>query len=218
MAKYNGRKRAYRKKKQPTVKQVAARVGKLEADVETKMFPYMNVQACNAYPSASLLADLPQGLTTYTRVGDDINLQRLDMNIFITKAPAALESKYRVMLFWDLQTNGAFYSLLSSVGGSNNSVLEDSVITDPWICPHNPVTSARYKIIYDKLFHLSSDDMNIYKNINIKKSFNLRNLKIRYSSPANGVANIVSRSLNFVIYGNDNSPQKTGFQLYYKDA
>ncbi len=155
----------------------------------------------NLSPIIIQLTNIAQGDTGETRDGSQVKLSAFLLKFDICGNVNSTNTLVRVMLVWDKQTNQAIYG--------SGDLLEDT--TDVLIIqsPYNLDNKWRFKVLYDKVFRLSSASNNA---ISIKKYFKMSR-KIRFDNSTSAIADLTSGSLSLVFFGNQstNKPVITYF-------
>lgn len=210
-------------KKKVTNKELSKRITRLEHSDELKHVVRGVAQGTvSGTGDYYLLNGISTGDDHDNRVGQEICAKYLNVQMHIINPLASTATvKYRILLVWDKQCNGAAPQLLTSV--SDDAVLDDSttsLISQDWLSPHNYAAKERYVILMDKSVALnpSSDTKN--NDYLIKKNFNLHGAICKYTGTSSAVTDIVTRSLGILIY-RDGSPTATfGFvsRFWYTDS
>lgn len=144
------------------------------------------------------------------------------MKLLITRSISTTPesgARIRLLLFWDLQTNGAASPAFTSISSLTEGLLDDSVITSRTICPRNYRTKDRYNILMDKLVIMNLDDVGTNLQKLIKKNIALSGAKIKYSDSGVTVASQPSRSLQMFALTNAANliNAQWSFRFWYTD-
>lgn len=222
---YNRKKSTRRKRRTPqnrgpTTKQLAVRIKKLEHTGELKCKHFNDASPATVSGLLLSLSGLAQGDDVDQRIGEEVTAKYLNMRLRFTKTASPNSSMYRVIVFWDKQTNGIGPYQLTSIS-SVDGLLDNSVVTNGIMAPHNYRTKNRYKILMDKTYTLNAQSSSMVPYLNIKRNFKLGGAKIKYSSSGGTYTSIPSRSLWYIILsdaqGLADAYQHT-FQVWYTDA
>lgn len=206
------------KKKGPSNKQLATRVKKLEHATELKYRDY-STSVTWASPGISFLpCVMDQGDDFNQRVGEEINAKFANFKFFVRHAIGANPDSYRIIVFWDMQTNGVGFTPLTSISPSLG-LLDDSVIANPLLAPHNYRCSDRYTILHDKVRHINPQSTNTVWEKIINKNIKLSGARIKYSGSGGTVADLTSRALSVYCYSNTTlSLSQISVRFWYTDA
>lgn len=204
------REREMHTKKQPTTKALAKRVKRLERLPELK---YELVGINYTYPAGTTgdvlnLTTLSQGDDQDNRVGNEVIAKYYNMRIRMQKGYGFTGQSFRTIIYWDTQLNQTGVPYESGTTGEiGETLLDFSLGSSPMFQLHNPRTSQRYKVLYDKVYtfpnYLDADLQYKYVNLN----FNLHNARIKFADSANDSSGLVSRALLMMIIGNGSGGQ-----------
>lgn len=215
--------RRTRRKRVPTNKALSTRIKKLEHQEEMK---YIDIQNSTAPIVSSggvplVLSVIAQGDDINQRVGEEVTLHSLRCDIILRHIATTTTSLYRMLIFYDLQTNGiGFVPFVSALGGAaNTGLIDDTTITSLFNAPLNYRTKDRYRVLYDKVFVINPASSAVDSNIHIRKFIRLSNAKHKYSSSAGSIAAIPSRSICYFLFGSGaTDTQVSTFRLMYTDS
>ncbi len=145
--------------------------------------------------SQVLLTSIGTGDNRQDRTGDQITMRSLKLNFNVTVG--AIESIFRVIVFWDRQTNGAV-PLLADVL-ANTAFPTTSVM--------NVDNIKRFRVISDRCMRMNT--LGDHPAVCVRRRYKLRH-KIRFDGGGIAVADIVSGAL-YALYlsdqvGGANSP------------
>jgi len=210
-------------KKVPNNKQLATRVKKLEKSEELKYID--NYSTLDADTGLLFnLTSIGQGDDFNQRVGEEIVAKYLNFKCFLTRSPATnvlSALSVRLILFWDMQTNGANPDMIASTSTLTGALLDDSTCTNLMLCPHNYRTKHRYHILMDKLVIINFNDIGSNCQKKVKKNLNLGGAKIKYSDSGSGISSQTSRSLHMFALSSATALMPTPrwfFRTWYTDA
>lgn len=239
--KRNYRRRRVAKKKVPSNKALAARIRKVEAKEELKYFDtYVSTASIDSATGAAYTNVMQRGTAINNRVGDVVYPTSCHWWLQIKTNPNnASTVQFRVMIFWDAQCNGAPPTLIGSPSGTTPPLLDLATITDPTFAPVCLQSRKRYKVIYDKVYSLTPNNvtassitnnlsatatdtastMNVLsKRVNIRKRLGR---VIKYAANNGTYVDIVSNCLWLFMISDQASNAPTvevATRLYYKDA
>lgn len=198
------KRRRPQKKRGPTTKQLATRIKKLEHTEELKYIDYLDTAALAVAGTNKCYSLLGQGDDFNQRIGEETRVKYLNCHLRFTKAASANSSQIRIILYWDMATDGLGPTLLASsfIGAG---LLDDTFITTKIMSPHNYRTSDRYKILYDKTIYLNPDSSSVVINRMIKINRKLGGAKIKYADSGSTVTSIVSRALNMCFFADSSA-------------
>jgi len=218
------RKRTYRRRqpKRYQPKNLDRRIKKLEHTQELKYVDYVDTTAITTTGVVIPLSILAQGDDADDRIGEQVTAKYMNMKFRLTKSVASANVNIvRVLVFWDLQTNGVGPIQFTSTS-PNTGLLDNLTITDRLLSPPNYRAKERYKILYDKVFIDNAQSSAMTEAKFIRRNFKLGGAKIKYSDSNGNTASLVSRSLWFMILGNTASTTETApgnsFRFYFTDA
>lgn len=100
--------------------------------------------------SITNLSDMGQGDTAILREGDKVRLKNLELRLAVTADDAT--NIFRCVVFRDISSNGSAPTVSNLLGGVQQSM-------------NNVNVSARFKILYDRTFYLSTSGSNVIKGI-----------------------------------------------------
>lgn len=193
------------KKKVPTNKNLAIRVKKLEHTEELKYKDINN--SVNWYGNTNTcvyLSSISQGDDYNQRVGEELTAKYLNFKLKMDKGASADFQNHRIILFWDKQANGRAPEPLASTSLSEG-LLDDTVITDLMLSPHNYRTKQRYQILVDKVVKVNPLSTAVLDSRIFKRNLSLGGAKVKYSDSTGNISSASSRSLVAFITGGGNS-------------
>jgi len=205
----------------PTTKVLATRIKKLENTIETNYKDVYNVLSPDVSGGGVplVISLLPQGDDFNERKGEVVTLRKAHFNVNLTHASAVTApSIFRMIVFWDLQTNGQGFVPFITTGLPVEALIDDTVIVDKMLAPLNERTKQRYKVLMDKTYVLNTIYTGLANSINIQKTFSLSNAKQQYSSSGGNIGNCPARTLCYYLYSNRADTQTTAVRFWYKDA
>jgi hypothetical protein len=208
------------KKPAPSTKVLATRIKKLENTIETNYRDYYNNTTDPLYSSGGvpiIISVIPQGDDFNQRKGEQVTLTKVKVRLSLTNPISTTSVQFRVLIFWDLQTNGLGFFPWASVSFTDG-LIDDNTITNPLIAPLNERAAQRYKVLIDKIIVINPDSSATTKNLVFQKTFSLSNAKQLFATSAGNIAAIPSRSINLFFYSNKTAVQQTAIRLWYKDA
>lgn len=196
------------KKKVPNNKQLSRRIKKLEHSEELKYDD--DYDAATVYNNSSflLLNNIGQGDDYNQRIGEEIVSKFLNIKFRIGRTASIDAITYRVMVFWDLQANGAAPTLYTSTS-LTTGLLDNSLVSIPSMVPHNYRTKDRYHILFDKTYVNNAESSATIKWMQINKNFKLGGAKVKYGTSGNSIAAIASRALYFFCMAHTSSATDT---------
>jgi len=199
------RKRKFVKRKRvPTNKQLATRVKKLEHTEELKYLDSFDASVLTTTGFILHLTGIAQGDDFNQRVGEEVISKYLNMKLRLSKTASINSPQIRCIIFWDMQNNGVGPTLFTSTS-LVEGLLDNAVITNTMLSPHNYRTKDRYHILWDKHITFNPDDVTANQTINYKKNIKLSGAKIKYGTSAGSIAATVGRALYFGIFGTTSS-------------
>ncbi len=168
-------------------KRAAHQVVKLYVNTEKKFNDTAFVTTVSSTASIFTIADLVQGLTAITRVGDQVRWVNMMYNMTIKMHASATETNLRLMLILDRQPNNAVATVAQ--------VLETSSVTGL----REINTGKRFYVYHDKVFSMSSAgetalSEQYYRKINVKTEFNAN---------AGTVADISTNNIFFLLISDE---------------
>lgn len=208
-----------RKKPKPTTLQLQHQINRIKHQDELKYDDVYNTTALATTGTLLTLSSIGQGDDFDQRVGEEVLLKYLNMTLKFVHPAGTGGDFIRCILFWDLQTNGTGPVLFSSTS-LNTGLLDDSVISNGVISPHNYRTKHRYKVLMDKCLTINPASSAVEPQLVFKKSISLHNARIKYSDSGATIASIVSRGLCFAILctASTTAVPALGFRTWYIDA
>lgn len=218
------RKRKYVKRKRvPTNKQLATRVKKLEHTDELKY--HDTVYTASVYNNTTtfvLLSNMGQGDNVEERLGLEATAKYINFKIRLIKSASIYPALWRIIAFWDVQANGAAPGLLASANPSTG-LLDDNIIGNVLLAPHNYRTKERYKVLMDKQYTQNPYEPTVLETMNIKKNFKLGGAKLKYGDTGTTVNNQASRALYvWAVNANDSGSANANWiltaRLWYTDS
>lgn len=222
-----GSKRKFRKKaRKPTVKTLTRRVNKLERQPEIKYRDlFTGVVGTSTADQTFVVNVLAQGDDFNQRVGEEVIAKKMMLTYSYVHqaATAGGLSTFRLVVFWDKQTNaGTNYAAYTGAAPTNtvlaSALLDNTIIAGFWQSPFNERTKDRYVILYDKVHEINSDDVAAAKRVDVKKTFMLRDKKIRYGSSDGTIVGIPSSSLNVMYIANNATDSlSVGTRFFFDD-
>lgn len=219
---YTRKKRTFKRRpaqpRRQRPKNLDRRIRKLERADELKYHDVLNTTALGTGTLLSLNL-IPQGDDFNNRVGEEITSRYLNMKLRFTQPASTDSSNIRTILMWDKQANGASPVVYTSTNMATG-ILDDTLINYPTLSPHNYRASERYTVLWDKTFVINPESSAVQKIITVKKNFNLKQARIKYSGSGSAITDIASRNLVFLIIGTATStaaPVLT-FRHWYTDA
>jgi len=195
---YKRPKRKNRRRKprthRPPYQRLETRVRKLERSNELK---FTDTYSTTAPVSTGVLicpSLLAQGDDSTNRLGEEITNKYLNMMIRWIHPLGNVPEQLRVLVFWDMQVNGAGADLATSLA---TSVLDNSVVATLLLAPHNYRTKKRYKILHDKVYVIDPDSTGTDKIRFIRRNFNLHNARTKYNVGGStiNISTITTRAL-----------------------
>lgn len=212
------------KKKVPNNKQLAVRIKRLENTAELKYDDSYNSSTWTNNVTVLNVTGIAQGDNINERVGEELTAKYLNIRIRNVKTPDPAAAYYRVILFWDKQSNAGPPVLYVGAGlaNANTALIDDSVVSDQQVAPLNYRTKQRYHVLWDKMYAL-----NPYGGLTSNfahdkvKNFNLGGAKIKYGG--NASTDLTSRALYFFYTNTHGSPSvntsdRVGIRFWYTDS
>jgi len=147
-----------KRQKVPNNKQLSTRLKKLEHATELKY--HDTVYTTDVYANTStyiLMSNPAQGDNVEERLGLEIEAKYLNIKLQLAVVPSIYNVKYRIIVFWDKQANGAAPTLAATTDPSK-AILDDNIIGSLNYSPHNYRTKDRYMILMDKLYSINPQD------------------------------------------------------------
>lgn len=186
--------------------------GCMDRLVEEKAFP-LSVQSGTSGTTGTVsrvgIADIVQGTTSQTRLGDIIHLQRLVFNWYAYDTVAAT---VRVILFVDRQANGTTPSA--------TGVLNQATVTGPYSATDViGYGGGRYKILSDESVTINPTIAAAgWESRLIKKEIKLAGMPVIYSASTGAVTD-VSKNNIWVLHISDNNTSTfvRSSMIYYRD-
>lgn len=218
-------KRKTHKKKVPTNKQLATRIKRIENQEELK---YVDYYTSTVWDNPGFIVSpftlIAQGDDFDNRMGEEVTAKRLEFmyNVYQTTSNVS-HLRYRVIVGWDLQANGAAPGIYTSISGLVNGAFDDSTISSAFLSPINYRTKQRYHILYDKYKVMPIFQPNATASSNgrsFKKTIMLHNAKVKYSSSSASITAMSSRNLFIFVICQASSfcAFNLGARVYYTDA
>lgn len=223
------------KKPKLAAKNLSKRIAKIEKSVELKHTDFYVTRQMNQVGSIEYI--FPNTLATAGggtdgRIGDEINPTSVNIHAIIKldALSASSGNVCRMILLWDKTPGGALPILFAP----NQSILDNSVITETTLMPYNYDMKDRFKILWDYKFALNSNFAvtttpatgvvtDVYQNVlTISKKVKLSRT-VKYNSNSNNV-NITDVSANALLLclisdQTANDPVcELGIRTYFKDA
>ncbi len=168
----------------------------------------LTASALAVAPIISQLTNIAIGDTTNTRDGSSIKLVSILFKYLINMNASATQTKVRVVLIHDRQTNEAVYSAAD--------FLEDVTAGDSIVAARNLDNGHRFQVLYDKVHTYSiSGRQNSYHQF-----YKKLNLKLRYDNAAAAITSLTQSSLSLLTTTNEatNVPNITSIvRLRYVD-
>ncbi len=168
----------------------------------------LTASALAVAPIISELTNIAIGDTTNTRDGSSIKLVSILFKYLINMNASATQTKVRVILVHDRQTNEAVYSAAD--------FLADVTAGDSIVAARNLDNGHRFQVLYDKVHTYSiSGRQNSYHQF-----YKKLNLKLRYDNAAAAITSLTQSSLSLLTTTNEatNVPNITSIvRLRYVD-
>lgn len=226
------------KQRVPTNKALNKKIKNIENNlIELKFndFNAASTQLTTAYSLSSAAVLMASGAAEEQRDGNIINPTSLLIRMkYLSDVNSLSSQSIRWLVFWDRQPNGAVPTIMGATG-----VLDNTLITDGMLAPHNFDTNKRFKIIYDKVHTFNQYGQRISSITNntsatatdtatqliqmskyVSKYFKL-NRQVKYSDNGATIASVVTNSLimAWVTDATSNGPFiEFGARLYYRDS
>lgn len=208
-----------RRKNRPNVKSLSRKVRKIQGMIELKekdLFAVGNIITPTLVPF-SIIGAIALGTGNGGRMGTDIRATSIQWRVCFNKnaTAAATVPKIRMMIFWDQQCNGADPAIAS--------VLDLTTVTVPTLAPYNSVNQKRFKILFDKLFTLTSGSAvgDELTNTIVFRGKRKLSRVVKYATGAGGsVASLNTNNLVCLLVSDAaaNSPTSDiGFRFIYQD-
>ncbi|AUM61855.1 capsid [uncultured virus] len=200
-------------KKKFQAKNLEKRITKLEHTEELKYIDYYSIATWVGGPIIFFLNNIGQGDDFNQRVGEEVTAKYLNLMYRFT-APAGTNSNdVRIIVGWDMQTNGVGPTALKSTNAVEG-LLDDDTITQALLSPHNNRNKDRYHVLYDKTYTFHRQESTVVETYVVRKSFKLGGAKIKYASSGSTIAALTSRSL--FVAGFVNSTSNLTFQIGHR--
>jgi len=217
------RKRTYKRRQPKRLqnKNLDRRIKKLEHSEELKYIDYSDNALLQTGGRLVALSLLAQGDDFNQRIGEQVQAKYLNLKMTFNKStPSANINWIRVLVLWDLQTNGIGPIQLASTS-LVTGVIDDTTIASI-LAPHNYRTKQRYKILHDKLYINNPDSTTTERMFQVKRNIKLGGATIKYNSSAGTTAALSSRSLWILTFCDSDSPSEISpyitARVWYTDA
>lgn len=216
------RKKKVVRRRLPQNAKLERRVRRLEHAPELKYHDtYNNTSMYNNTTTFILLSNMGQGDDVEERLGLEATVKFLNVKILLGLDASDFAERWRLIIFWDTQANNAAPTLLATSNASL-ALLDDNIIGNVLLSPHNYRTKDRYKVLMDKMIIQNTADSTAQEQRLIKKNFRLGGAKIKFGGTGTTVANSVSRALYcWAINSNDGVATNGAWQftarLWYTD-
>ncbi len=164
-----------------------ARHVKSMINVEFKFLDF-NATAAGQPESVTLgqVSNIAQGDGGSARDGNQVKLTGIYLTYMWTISASATNTQVRVLLVLDKQTNGVIYAA--------GDLLHDTSINDNIVSPYNLDNKYRFRVLYDRVHHLSD---NGNQSVSVKRYIKM-NEKLRFDGTTADIANLTSSSITLV--------------------
>jgi len=136
----------------------------------------------------SLVNKIKRGTNYNQREGDNIYCKKVRLSYILTKPTAVPQPPFqiRMVLMWDLQANGtgAFQMFTGTAPDATqeaNSLFDDRAGMTTINSPYYQNTRDRFKILYDQIHVINSDDPDCSKSLVVRKTIPLSGAKVNYT-------------------------------------
>lgn len=212
------------KKKAPSNEVLNKKIIEMKKEVELKYVDQPVSMATTTTVGHFVTNIVDAGTSSTARIGNAIKGSSLQLSYSVNTNPGATTpQRFRILVFWDRQSNGASPGLFGA--SSSNALLTSDGTPDPTMAPYNNNTRKRYTILYDRVHvcKVLSNDAGVtaYDQIHIDKKYFKASRNIRYDGTGGGIADIVNNSLIVAGCSNvaANGPQAVFYsRFFYKDA
>lgn len=191
---------------QKKIKKVERRVAKLENQIEWKYHDLkFAITDATTPPFTASLSGVADGDDHDRRIGLEVVAKRLTYSVDIETAPAESATAYRLIIFWDKQSNaGSSYDVSTGVASSTtqikaSAVLDNLLDQDLVVAPFNYITSDRFKILLDKVIVINPFSGAMETSRIIRGSIALSGAKIKYASTEGSSTTMASRNLAVIL-------------------
>lgn len=179
-----------------TVRYRRARVNKRLKEVELKVsgveYNFLDTSTATAVlaqaPVITQLTNMAQGNAAGTRNGDSIVVTAINLNLMV-RATGTDRCQFRVMIIHDKQTNGAIFTAAN--------VLLSAAARLNIYSPYNLGNKFRFRVLFDKNYNCNFDN----ESEIILKEYIKCNIKLRYSTNAGDITDLLSSSLGLMTSG-----------------
>ncbi len=169
-----------------------ARATKALLNVEYKFLDtIVTAGSVGTSPVINQLTNIVQGDGGSSRDGNQVKVVGIYLNYLCTINASATNTQIRVLLVHDSQTNGAIYT--------SGDLLSDITAVDSIVAPLNLDNKYRFKVLYDRVHHLSD---NGNQSISFKKFFKT-NSRIRFDGTAGDITDLTSSSYSIMFVSNE---------------
>jgi len=136
------------------------------------------------------------------RIADHITAKYLDICVKFTHVAAGstVPTQYRLVIFWDTQTNGVGASPWTTLSAANVSLLDDSIISAKILSPRNDNTKNRYHILHDEVTTINPQSSSTDSWFMFEKRFWLGNANITYVGNLGDITDLSERSLQVLAF------------------
>lgn len=183
-------------KSKPTVKNVSKRVRKLENQRETRYIDTVVTADPNiSVNSVYCLNLISEGNDFNNRAADQLTATNLYLRMNMGHPASAQFDEARIIVVWDKDNHGqAAFPLLTSVGGLENSFLDDSTMNS-FNAMYNYRTNHRFVPLYDVIHQIEPQSSATLQTKPIVKHINLHQATVKYGDNAANLTSISSRGL-----------------------
>lgn len=187
---------------QYALKPVRYQMKKLRQMINVEYKAVYNQYNANSVGTSATIQNLniiDQGTSSLARIGEQVKLTRLNMNLFAQIHSSATASQMRVMIFHDKQVNQST--------PSSSDIFQDNTAGDILVSHLNLDNRRRFRVLLDRLLFMSQERPNARCTFNKKL-----NLHINFDGSTSSVADQTTNALYLLLVANEatNTPTVTG--------
>lgn len=177
----------------------------------------------------SLINNIKRGDNYNQRMGDNIYIKKIRFSYILTKPVADPQPPYqiRMILMWDKAPHGSgAFQLFTGTAPDEqqeaNALLDDRAGMTTINAPYYVGTRDRFKILYDQIHVINSEDINVAKSLVVRKTIPLSGAKVTYTnvdSTVTGYEALTQRNLVFLHFtaGSASTAINLTTRVFYTD-
>lgn len=192
------RKRRRARRRRPTTRRMAKFAYNAVRGAEVKRIDHSLATSLNNHFDAAtplLLNGITQGSGSQGRIGNEIKVVRVSINIIFSINPnASFATGFaRVILFRDPAPSNSLIALAGILQTTSTGALS-------MVSPYNAVPDSPYKVLRDRSFHATNQAGNTARSMSIDLKFP-SGMITKYHLNANTTAAVVTNALGLYIFG-----------------